>query len=174
MKRLSTEFDFITITCLYWIPLLQDDKYKDIIIDSLIYLVKSQRIRLFAFVIMPDHMHLLWRIIGENSRQDVQRDFLKFTAQQIIKDLRNTNQATLGSILVEAKDRKYQVWERNSLTFPVWTSKALWQKINYIHQNPVVAELCMKPEEYRYSSSRFYKHYCNNEWSFLERVQNYI
>ncbi len=51
--------------------------------------------------------------MGDHKREDVQRDFLRFTAQQILKNLRNNNSPLLNELLVEAKDRKYQVWERN-------------------------------------------------------------
>jgi putative transposase len=158
--------DFITITCLNWIPLLQEDRFKDIIIESLSFLCRSNRVSVYAFVIMSNHMHLIWQIIGENERQDVQRDFLKFTGQQILKILRNEKSSVQEELLVNAKDRKLQVWERNSLSIPLWSDNVMWQKLEYIHRNPVKARLCKHPEEYKYSSASFY---FNREkrWNFL-------
>lgn len=54
--------------------------------------------------------------MGENKRDEVQRDFLKYTGRQVLKHLLNEKSALLPQLLVQAKDRKYQVWERNSLS----------------------------------------------------------
>ena len=75
----STYAEFITVTCLEWKFILEKEKYKQIIIDSLEYLVKDQRAAIYGFVIMNNHFHLLWQMLGKNNREEVQRDFLKFT-----------------------------------------------------------------------------------------------
>ncbi|WPU98851.1 transposase [Mucilaginibacter sp. cycad4] len=57
------EFDeiyFYTATINNWIPLLQSDKFKHIVLNSLIYLVKQKKIEIYGFVIMPNHIHLIW------------------------------------------------------------------------------------------------------------------
>ena len=66
---------------------------------------------------------------GDHQREDVQRDLLKFTGQQILKVLRNEKARVQEKILVNAKDRKYQVWERNSLSIPILSDEVMWQKI---------------------------------------------
>jgi REP element-mobilizing transposase RayT len=149
--------DFITITCLNWVPILAHKEHKEVVIDSLRFLVKNERVRVSAFVLMDTHLHLIWQVMGDHKREDVQRDFLKFTSQQILKNLRNKNSALLNELLVHAKDRKYQVWERNSLSVELYSEKVLTQKLDYIHFNPVKAGLCGLPEEYEYSSARFYE-----------------
>ncbi|MEM9078825.1 MAG: hypothetical protein AAGC43_17425 [Bacteroidota bacterium] len=68
---------FITITVYEWKHLLKPDKYKTIILDSLSFLVKEKRVIVFGFVIMSNHMHLIWQIQGNHKRSSVQRDFLK-------------------------------------------------------------------------------------------------
>ena len=148
--------DFITITCLEWKPLLEQDRFKEIIVASMSFLTKANRVSIYAFVIMPNHLHLIWQIMGDHKREDVQRDFLKFTSQQMLKVLRNERSAIQDELLVHAKDRKRQIWERNSLSIPLWSDKVMWQKLEYIHYNPVRAGLCEYPEEYKYSSAAFY------------------
>jgi putative transposase len=148
--------DFITITCLNWIPLLEHDRFKDIVISSLDFLIRAYRINVYAFVIMPNHLHLIWQMVGNHKREDVQRDFLKFTGQQILKVLRNEKWSLQGELLVMAKDRKHQVWERNSLSIPLWSDNVMWQKLTYIHHNPVKAGLCKYPDDHEYSSASFY------------------
>ena len=158
--------EFLTVTCLDWRPLLKEDKVKRIIINSLEFLVINQRAHVYSFVVMDTHFHLIWQIIGENRRGDVQRDFLKFTAQHILKELRNTKSAILDDLVVNSKDRKRQVWERDSLGIPLWSNKVFAQKLDYIHMNPVVAGICALPEDYTYSSAGFY--FLNdNRWDFL-------
>ncbi|MBS1508050.1 MAG: hypothetical protein JSS79_15525 [Bacteroidetes bacterium] len=95
--------------------------------------------------------------MGDHKREDVQRDFLKFTSQQILKLLRNQKSPLLARLRVDAYDRKYQVWERNSLAIELRTEKFFKQKMDYTHYNPVEANLCKFPEEYLYSSARFMK-----------------
>jgi len=79
---------FFTATVLDWKKLFAPDKYKDVIINSLRFLVEQKRIALYGFVIMPNHIHLLWLILPPYKREAIQRDFLKFTSQQIKKDLK--------------------------------------------------------------------------------------
>jgi REP element-mobilizing transposase RayT len=158
--------EFITITCLEWKPLLEEDRFKDIITNSLDFLTTQKRILVYGFVIMSNHFHLIWQMLGGHLREEVQRDFLKFTAQQILKMLRNENSSMTQEVLVNAKDRKRQVWERNSLGIPLWSASAFNEKLEYIHYNPVKAGLCQYPEDYKYSSARFYELNEKN-WQFL-------
>jgi putative transposase len=158
--------EFITVTCLNWKPLMQEDKHKEVIISSLEFLTKEQRIMVYAFVIMNNHFHLIWQMVGDHKREDVQRDLLKYTGQQILKNLRNEKSATLREVMVNAKDRKHQVWERNSLGIPLWSRQVFKEKLEYIHYNPVKAGLCRYPEEYKYSSARFYE-LNEKDWVFL-------
>jgi REP element-mobilizing transposase RayT len=78
---------FFTATILEWKPLLKQDYYKDIIIDSLRFVVQQNRVKVYSFVIMPNHIHLIRQIQPGHKRENVQRDFLKYTAQKIKFDL---------------------------------------------------------------------------------------
>jgi len=85
------------------------------------------------------------------------REVLKFTSQTIIRDLQKNHPAVLEKFYVGAKDRKYQIWERNPLSIDLWTKEVFMQKMEYIHYNPVAAGLCVYPENYKYSSAKFYE-----------------
>ena len=157
---------FFTATNLEWKPLLKNDKYKDIVMDSLRFLVHRNRIRLNGFVIMSNHIHLIWQMLGVWDPASVQRDFLKFTAQKIQKDLKLNHPAFLSLFKVKAPDHTYQFWERNPLSIELYSDYFFNQKLNYIHQNPVRAGLCKSPAEYHYSSAEFY--YTGvDRWGFL-------
>ena len=163
---------FFTATILEWKHLLKEDAFKDIIINSLLFLKKEGSIVVNGFVIMPNHIHLLWQIQDGFKQGNIQMRFLKFTAQQIKFRLMDTQDPLLSQFLVNAADRQYQFWERNSLSVDLWTPKVLEQKLDYIHNNPVQEkwQLVKYPEDYKYSSARFYEtgidefglltHYC--------------
>ncbi|MES2894045.1 MAG: transposase [Bacteroidota bacterium] len=142
---------------LEWKPLLEKEKYKQVIIQSLKYLVANKQIALFAFVLMRNHIHLIWRVLPGRTPSQVQHSFLKYTAQQIKFDLLFHHPLALELYKVNAKDRAYQFWERNSLGIEIYSTKVFNQKLNYLHWNPVKAGLCNSPEEYYYSSARFYQ-----------------
>ncbi|GGK76097.1 transposase [Rufibacter glacialis] len=149
---------FFTATILEWKHLLKPDKYKNIILDSLQFLVREKRVKVYGFAIMPNHLHLLWKMEEPHRRQDLQRDFLKFTGQQLKFDLAKNHPEALERFRVEAKDRQYQIWERNPLSIHCYSVAVTEQKLEYIHQNPVQEKwkLAELPENYYYSSARFY------------------
>ena len=162
--------DFVTVTCLDWKHVLSDNRFKDIIIESLAFLCKAKRVSVYAFVVMSNHFHLIWQMLGNQRRDEVQRDFLKFTSQQILKILRNEKSEIQEELLVLSKDRKYQVWERNPLCIPLWSPEVINQKLDYIHENPVSAGLCKCPWDYEYSSAGFYYRQ-EKRWSFLTHIE---
>ena len=172
MNNIITQYpNYFTATNLEWKHLLKPDKYKNIIIDSLRFLVEEKRIKLFAFVIMSNHIHLIWQILSLLDPKAVQRDFLKFTAQKIKADLKKNHPGVLKYFRVDAKDREYQFWERNPLSVELRKHKVFLQKLDYIHWNPVKANLCRWPEDYMYSSANFYETGVDN-WGFLSHYKD--
>jgi len=161
---------FLTATILEWKPLLKEDKYKDIIIESLRFLVKEKRVIIYAFVIMSNHIHLVWQIQAGNTKENVQRDFLKFTGQQLKYDLQKNNAALLQSFSVRSKDRQYQFWERRALSIDLFSEAVIFQKVSYIHNNPVKAGICSLIELYKYSSAKFYETGID-DFGFLEHIK---
>jgi REP element-mobilizing transposase RayT len=159
---------FFTASVQNWIPLLENDKYKKIIMDSLKFMTENKRIFLYGFVIMPNHIHLVWKMQEGNKLQNVQRDFLKFTAQTIKFDLIETNPSLLERFLKAGKDRQYHFWQRNSYNKRIFNRVVLEQKLNYIHHNPLQEKwkLVDKPEDYQYSSARYYI-LNEDQWGFI-------
>jgi len=91
---------FFTATILEWKHLLKPDKYKDLIIESLRFLVRAKRVEVFAFVIMSNHLHLIWKVLEGHKKENVQRDFLKFTGQRIKEDLLRNHSTALPHFAV--------------------------------------------------------------------------
>jgi putative transposase len=157
---------FFTATIVEWKKLLTQEKYKLIITNALDYLSKENKVTVFCFVIMDNHLHIIWQMKNENSREKVQHSFLSYTAKQFKKELQMENTELLKHFKIESKDRMYQFWQRNSLSVDLYTPKVFFQKMEYIHQNPVKAGLCKYPEDYYFSSALFYYNGFS-EFSFL-------
>ena len=149
---------FFTAVCTDWLSLLKTDECKNVVIRALQYRVKTKQMGLAGYVIMPNHIHLIWRIAAGTERADFQRDFLKITAKQIIDILSRKNPDMIKKITVNLKDRKLQVWKRNSMSIDLFNEKFILQKLNYIHTNPCQPkwELVTHPNDYIYSSAKFY------------------
>jgi REP element-mobilizing transposase RayT len=158
VQPISHHTEFLTATILRWKNLLADDKCKRIILDSLAWLSKEGRCKVHAFVIMPNHIHLIWKIADGFARQEVQAAFLSFTAHEFKKYL-SDNKKLLNEYLVNDADRKYQFWERDSRVKECWNESFLVQKLNYIHKNPCQFHwnLSQIPEDYIWSSASFYE-----------------
>jgi len=148
--------------------LLKPDKFKEIVVNSLRFLVKENGIEVFAFVIMNNHIHIIWRLQNDAAKAKVQQSFMKFTSQKILQELRNNHQKVLTHFRVDAKDRKYQIWERNSLSIEIHSDEVMKQKMNYIHQNPVKAGIVETETAYNYSSAL---HYLSEDiiWDFVSK-----
>jgi REP element-mobilizing transposase RayT len=155
----QSQISFYTATILNWKSLLSQDKYKEIILSSLRYLVEHHRIKLYGFVIMPNHIHLLWEMCEGNQLEDVQRDFMKYTAQQIKQDLSKHHPQVLTHFKSTQKDRKYQFWERRPFNKLLYSRTEVEEKLDYIHHNPMQGKwmLANSLEEYRFSSYSFYE-----------------
>ena len=150
---------FFTATILEWKTLLSEDAYKDIIIKSLQFLSDEKSIVVYGFVIMPNHVHLIWQIQDGYKQPAIQQRFMKFTAQQMKFKLQDSRDKKLSTFLVNATDRQYQFWERNPLSIDLWSPEVFMQKLDYIHNNPIQDKwrLVEFPEDYKYSSARYYE-----------------
>lgn len=166
---------FSTYTNLNWEHLLSKSEHKDVVLESLDFLVLNKRVKVYCFVIMPNHIHLIWEIQEGHLLKNVQRDFLKFTAQNIKYKLIASNDPVLDKLVSSAKDRKFQFWERRGLSFPLTNSQTILQKFNYIHQNPIKGKwkLSESPSEYRFSSARFYETGLD-EYGFLSHLSEVL
>ena len=106
---------------------------------------------------MSNLIHLIWKALPEFTPDDNQASFMKYTAQQMKRMLTNDDPVFLEEFKVDKYDRKYQLWKREPLGTELFTPAVLVQKLDYIHNNPVRKVLCKYPEEYYYSSAKFYE-----------------
>lgn len=150
---------FYTATILNWKRLLKKDHYKDIIISSLTYLSAQHKIAVYGFVIMPNHIHLVWEMLEKNGKEMPHASFMKYTSHEFLTHLRSNFPQVLPYFQKTNQAQNHQFWQRNSLPVWLYTPAVLEQKLDYIHNNPVVEKwsLANEPAQYYYSSAKFYE-----------------
>jgi REP element-mobilizing transposase RayT len=112
-KMFLAEVYFWTDTVKDWKLLLKQDKYKQLIIDQLKELTTRKLIVIYGFVIMPNHIHLVWELITKNGKEMPNASFNKAVGHGIIKDLKQNHPLVLPYFEVEEKERKYRIWQRS-------------------------------------------------------------
>ncbi len=167
------EIFFWTATINKWQRLLQSDSYKDVIIGSLEYLSKAGKVDVFAFVIMPNHIHLIWRVNENNGKEKTQGSFLKYTAHEFKKMLKKERNTKLSNYAVNAVNKKYEFWQRDSLAVHLYDQDVAYQKLDYIHANPIAEhwQLANDSCEYKYSTAKLYE-IGVNDFSFIKDLRD--
>jgi putative transposase len=154
---------FTTCTIVHWIDLFTRKEFKQLIINSLKHCQREKGLIIHAWCLMPSHLHMIVSTKGE-TLPSLFRDFKKFTAKAIVVELDNINESRKEWIIRAFKksgqDLKrisnYKVWQDGNQPKSIETNLFLNQKLDYIHQNPVEAELVDEAEHYLYSSARNY------------------
>ena len=148
-----------TINC--WKQLLLNDDYKQVIINSLQYLSDKDKINVFAFVIMPNHIHLIWRLNELNGKELPHASFLKYTGHLFKRKLQLENPDFFSAFSVNASNKLFEFWQRDSLAIPLYSKPVALQKLNYLHENPLSKQwnLTKYPWKYFYSSASFYQNH---------------
>lgn len=164
------EVYFWTATINNWIHLLEEDSYKKVILDSLTNLSNRGLVDIYAFTIMPNHIHLIWRINHLNGKETVPGSFLKYTAHQFKKMLL-VHPKKLLKFAVNAKNKRYEFWQRDALAIELYSKAVMLQKLHYIHMNPLAShwQLAMDPNDYYWSSASYYEQGVK-EFEFLKSV----
>lgn len=149
---------FLTCTVLNWMPLFTRPQTVDIILDALIYRQEHRGWKLYGYVILENHLHLI--VQADRLRAEVAH-FKSYTARQIIDHLQSCRAERLLKQMAFFRkahklDRDYQCWEEGSHPQLIQNEQILRQKLDYIHFNPVKRGYVDEPEHWRYSSARDY------------------
>ncbi len=160
-RRITRELYFSTLTVINWVDVFTRPCYKHIILDSLSYCQKEKGLEIYAWVLMSNHLHLISGA-KENIRHcDIIRDFKKFTSKEIIRAIKNEAESRDDWMLqlfynagkYNKKIKDYCFWQRGNDEQEIFLEDYYLQKLNYIHMNPVVAEIVDEPHFYKYSSA---------------------
>jgi REP element-mobilizing transposase RayT len=169
------EVYFWTATISQWRKLLIENEFKRIIIDSLEYLCRQQKIHVYGFVIMPNHVHFIWEMLEMNGEEKPYTSFLKFTSHQFQRRLRALKSGTLLNYNVKEITRKQRYWKRDPLAIKIVSRDMLEQKLMYCHNNPLQEHwsLTIEPESYYWSSAY---DYANNfsRFSFIRHFADRV
>jgi putative transposase len=155
---------FITAVAKDRLPVFQKDAIKKLTCDAIDEARKSCGFLLFAYIIMPDHMHLLTD--SPRKPSEVLRYIKGITAHRVIEYLKEKNyESSLRKLLHEEWKRRhrYSLWGHESNVFSVIGEGTFMQKVNYIHQNPVRDDLVQIAIDYRWSSARFWQRYKSDD-----------
>ena len=138
------------------LPLLSSKESKELIVNYLKELSARDLIKVYSFVIMPNHVHFIWQQLQKNGKETPQGSFLKYTAHEFLKSLKQNGTSKLYE--VNAANKKHEIWQRDSLSIELCTRDFAMQKIDYIHFNPVGGKWNLAKDylDYYYSSARFY------------------
>lgn len=155
---------FLTLTVVDWVDIFTIPIYKHIIVDSLNYCQKEKGLFIFSWCLMSNHLHLIAGAKEGFNLSDILRDFKKFTNKEIIRTIQNTNESRRKWLLnrfefagkFNSKIKDYKFWQDGNEAKEIHSTTFLDQKLEYIHQNPVKAEIVSNPEDYLYSSARNY------------------
>lgn len=128
---------FVTFCCYHRRPLLNSDANRRIFESALERVRRAFGLRVYAYVVMPEHVHLL---LSEPAR-DTLADALKSLKQGVARRL-------IGNA--------EHFWQKRYYDFNIRNYPQFVEKIRYIHRNPVKAGLCERPEDWEWSSFRHY------------------
>ncbi len=150
---------FLTATVVNWIPLFCDPDNARIVLDALVWLQEQGRMKLFGYVLMENHLHL---VASSGTLSKEMASLKSFTARRIIDRLRTGEREQLLAQLSYYKlshkdDRDYQLWQEGSHPQAIQGEEMMRQKLTYIHQNPVRRGYVDEPAHWRYSSARNYE-----------------
>lgn len=154
---------FVTLSIVFWIDLFTRKELKHLLINSLKHCQKEKGLVIYSWCLMPSHVHL---IISSEDKPlaHILRDFKKYTAKSIVRTIPDIKESRgiwlLNAFQKAGKNLKrvseYKVWQDGNHAEELISNKFKDQKLHYIHQNPVKAEIVDEPEYYWYSSARDY------------------
>jgi len=161
----GSDLHFLTFSCYRRRPLFRNEGYCDLFLKILERVRRRYRLVVLGYVVMPEHVHLLV--------SEPQRETLSTAVQALKLGFVRSLQSSGGSVVAAApRSRKNgetwgtlasgtpmhpePFWQARFYDFNVWTERKRIEKLRYIHRNPVTRGLVASPEQWRWSSFRWY------------------
>jgi putative transposase len=151
---------FLTFTIMGWIDIFSRQRYRDIIIDSFEFCRREKGLQLGAYVIMSNHVHVIWSAKHANL-SDIVRDFKTHTSKAITRSMQQEPESRREWLDYmfrfyanqKAANEHFKVWTNNNHPEIIFSHDFMHTKLKYIHENPVRAGLVFNAEDYIYSSA---------------------
>ena len=155
---------FLTMTVVDWIDLFTRRELMEVITDSLNYCIDNKGLHVYGWCLMPSHLHMLANTDGNIQLSDVVRDFKKFTCKKCIETIITEKESRRKWLLdkfnfaarIHPKNKEWKVWQDGNHAIEIYSEKFTWQKLKYIHNNPVAAKIVYNEQDYYHSSARNY------------------
>ncbi|MDY0195886.1 MAG: transposase [Sulfurovaceae bacterium] len=131
----------------------------DIVIETLRFLQKRGHLKLYAYVILENHLHM---VAQSDDIEKSMKAFKQYTAKELLGLLKKENVKTILDQFAfykkaHHKATSYQVWEEGYQPKLIQSDAMMINKINYIHNNPVKRGYVDEAIHWRYSSARDYE-----------------
>jgi REP element-mobilizing transposase RayT len=139
------------------LPIFQTATIAQITCSAIDEARRSGGFLIFAYVIMPHHLHLVTN--SHRSSQDIHRYVNGIISRRVLDHLKAPGrEQSLNKLRIQehADGWKYSLWQHHPDTRLLWSEQMLWQRIQYTHLNPVRAVLVAHPNDWRWSSARIF------------------
>jgi len=158
---------FVSVSCFRRLPFFRHESVRDAFVGRVAHVRRKHRIRWLGYVIMPEHVHLLVlpQAVGAESPVSISTLLhdLKAAGGRCCKEaLRDVwrRHRTLGTRRLDAwatgtGGRPF--WKPRGYDFNIVDESKVIEKLGYMHGNPVQRGLVQRPDEWRWSSYRFYE-----------------
>lgn len=146
-KELNSQAYFLTFTVKHWYYVFDRHDRFQILCDCIKYCQKNKGLKIYAYVFMLNHIHL---IVCAPDMIAFVRDFKKFTSNEIQKNIIATEPDILKLFLA---DNKFEFWQKTNMPENIESDKFFLQKANYIHNNPVRKQYVASLEHWLWSSA---------------------
>lgn len=156
---------FVSFAVVEWLDVFTRIEYKKILLESLRYCQQNKGMEIFAWCIMSNHVHLIFRSSTKQKPELLLGDFKRFTSKAIVKAISENPKENRKEILLDqfkkagsksSNVKVFQFWRHDNRPIELWSNKVIDEKINYIHQNPVEKGLVFRAEDYLFSSAADY------------------
>ncbi|KAB2859470.1 MAG: transposase [Flavobacteriales bacterium] len=163
---------FLTFTVVGWVDVFTRTQYANIILESLEFCRKNKQLEIFSYVIMSNHLHIIARHT-DGRLNEVIRDFKSFTAKKIINEIETNPIESRKDWLLHLfkyhakyskQNKTYQFWQKTTHPTELYNNEIFFQKMNYIHLNPVKNGSVTNPESYTFSSANPDSNFKVDEW----------
>ncbi len=146
---------FITSTIVEWLPVFTTAACCDIIVRSLLHCREHKGLQIYAWVILDNHIHA---ILSAPDLSGTLADFKRFTARVLLEQIKLEKREWLLNQLayfcaLHKRDSAHQVWQEGIHPQQIGSDEMMVQKLDYIHNNPVLRGSVIGPEHWRYSSA---------------------
>jgi putative transposase len=142
---------FATTTVLDFVHAFHRMEAREAMVFTIARECKILRATLYGYVVMPHHIHLLFRPQA------------KMNGPQFMRILKKRSGEAITQLLTEGELRQFDqqkglngntFWKYSFRSVVIDSREMFWEKMNYIHQNPVKAGYVLQSEDYRWSSAR--------------------